>query len=103
MNQLIEALMQLSQFSYLNLKRELVDLSEIAREMANELRQSSPERRAEFVIQPRVRTLDGQTGQPLAGVQVFIDGTQLGQPPSSTDRSRCGRAVGRSPCGPGGA
>ena len=60
MNELIEALLQLSQFSYLNLKREVVDLSEIAGETANELRQGMPERRAEFVIQPRVRTFGDQ-------------------------------------------
>lgn len=56
MSDLIEALLQLSQLSYLNLKREVVDLSEIANETANELRQSMPERRAEFRIQPHVRT-----------------------------------------------
>jgi len=56
MDELIEALLQLSQLSYLNLKREMVDLSEIASEAAGELRQSMPERRAEFVIQPRIRT-----------------------------------------------
>lgn len=56
MNGLIEALLQLSQLSYLNLKREIVDLSEIVTETANELKQGSPERRAEFAIQPRIRT-----------------------------------------------
>jgi light-regulated signal transduction histidine kinase (bacteriophytochrome) len=56
MNELIEALLQLSQLSYLNLKREVVDLSEIVRETAGELRQSMPQRRAEFAIQPRIRT-----------------------------------------------
>jgi light-regulated signal transduction histidine kinase (bacteriophytochrome) len=56
MNGLIDALLQLSQLSYLNLKREVVDLSEIVAETANELRQSMPERRAEFSIQPRIRT-----------------------------------------------
>lgn len=56
MNGLIDALLQLSQLSYLNLKREVVDLSEIVAETANELRQSTPERRAEFAIQPRIRT-----------------------------------------------
>ena len=56
MNELIEALLQLSQLSYLNLKREVVDLSEIVRETANELKQSMPERRAEFAIQPQIRT-----------------------------------------------
>lgn len=56
MNGLIDALLQLSQLSYLNLKREVVDLSEIVAETANELKQSMPERRAEFAIQPRIRT-----------------------------------------------
>jgi light-regulated signal transduction histidine kinase (bacteriophytochrome) len=56
MNGLIEALLQLSQLSYLNLKREVVDLSEIASETANELRQSMPERKAEFAIQGGIRT-----------------------------------------------
>jgi light-regulated signal transduction histidine kinase (bacteriophytochrome) len=56
MNELIDALLQLSQLSYLSLKREVVDLSEIVCDTANDLRQSMPERRAEFAIQPRVRT-----------------------------------------------
>jgi len=56
MNELIDALLQLSQLSYLNLKREVVDLSEIVADTASELRQSMPERRAEFAIQPRIRT-----------------------------------------------
>jgi len=56
MNDLIEALLQLSQLSYLNLKREVVDLSEIANDTASDLRQSMPERRAEFTVQPRIRT-----------------------------------------------
>ncbi|HBG04052.1 MAG: two-component sensor histidine kinase [Geobacteraceae bacterium GWC2_58_44] len=56
MNELIEALLQLSQLSYLSLKREVVDLSEIVSETADELRQSMPERRAKFAIQPHIRT-----------------------------------------------
>jgi light-regulated signal transduction histidine kinase (bacteriophytochrome) len=56
MNELIEALLQLSQLSYLNLKREIVDLSEIANETAIELSQGMPERKAEFIIQPRIKT-----------------------------------------------
>jgi light-regulated signal transduction histidine kinase (bacteriophytochrome) len=56
MNELIDALLQLSQLSYLSLKREVVDLSEIVCDTANDLRQSMPERRAEFAIQPRIRT-----------------------------------------------
>lgn len=56
MNELIEALLELSQLSYQNLKREMVDLSDIASETASELRQGMPERRAEFLIQPNIRT-----------------------------------------------
>jgi light-regulated signal transduction histidine kinase (bacteriophytochrome) len=56
MNELIEALLELSQLSYQNLKREMVDLSEIASETATDLRQGTPERRAEFLIQPNIRT-----------------------------------------------
>jgi light-regulated signal transduction histidine kinase (bacteriophytochrome) len=56
MNELIDALLQLSQLSYLSLKREVVDLAEIVCDTANDLRQSMPERRAEFAIQPRIRT-----------------------------------------------
>jgi len=56
MNELIDALLQLSQLSHLNIKRELVDLSDIASATAAELRQGTPERSVEFVIQPRVRT-----------------------------------------------
>ncbi len=56
MNDLIEALLQLSQLSYQNLKQEVVDLSEIMRETATDLQLGSPERRVEFVIQPMIRT-----------------------------------------------
>ncbi|MBJ6727601.1 sensor histidine kinase [Geomesophilobacter sediminis] len=56
MNELVEALLQLSQLSYQNIKREVVDLSEIAADTAQELRSSAPDRIAEFLIQPRIRT-----------------------------------------------
>lgn len=56
MNDLIEALLQLSQLSYQNLKQEVVDLSEIMRETATDLQLGSPERSVEFVIQPMIRT-----------------------------------------------
>ncbi|GFO64641.1 ATP-binding protein [Geomonas paludis] len=56
MNELIEALLQLSQLSYLSLKREVVDLSEIVSDTAADLAQGTPERKVEFVIQPRIRT-----------------------------------------------
>ncbi len=56
MNDLIEALLQLSQLSYQSLKQEVVDLSEIMRETATDLQLGNPERRVEFVIQPLIRT-----------------------------------------------
>jgi light-regulated signal transduction histidine kinase (bacteriophytochrome) len=56
MNELIDALLQLSQLSYLNLKREVIDLSEIVSDTASDLKQSMPERRAEFTIQPHILT-----------------------------------------------
>lgn len=56
MNDLIEALLQLSRLSYLNLKREVVDLSEIVNDTASDLKQGAPERKVEFLIQPRIRT-----------------------------------------------
>ena len=56
MNELIEALLQLSQLSYQNLKQEVVDLSAIMRETATDLQLGNPERRVEFVIQPMIRT-----------------------------------------------
>ncbi|TGU71296.1 two-component sensor histidine kinase [Geomonas terrae] len=56
MNELIEALLQLSQLSYQNLKQEVVDLSEIMRETATDLQLGNPERRVEFVIQPMICT-----------------------------------------------
>ena len=56
MNDLIEALLQLSQLSYLNLKREVVDLSELVNDTASDLKQGAPERKVEFLIQPRIRT-----------------------------------------------
>ncbi|GFO56127.1 hypothetical protein GMSM_31340 [Geomonas sp. Red276] len=57
MNELIEALLELSQLSYQSLKRELVDLSAIASETAGELAQGMPERRAEFLIEPKITTI----------------------------------------------
>jgi light-regulated signal transduction histidine kinase (bacteriophytochrome) len=56
MNELIEALLQLSQLSYQNLKREVVDLSEIVSDTAADLKQGCPDRNVEFLIQPRIRT-----------------------------------------------
>ena len=56
MNELIDALMQISRLSHVELQRGTVDLSEIAGEIAAELKQSRPERAAVFAIQPQVRT-----------------------------------------------
>lgn len=56
MNDLIEALLQLSQLSYQNLKQEIVDLSEIVSETAADLQLGNPERRVEFIVQPMIRT-----------------------------------------------
>lgn len=55
MNDLITALLQLSQSTYQNLKRDLVNLSEVVADTANELSQSTSDRRVDFVIQPGIR------------------------------------------------
>jgi light-regulated signal transduction histidine kinase (bacteriophytochrome) len=55
MNDLIDALMQISRLSHIELQRESVDLSQIAGEIAEELRQSAPGRAAVFAIQPQLR------------------------------------------------
>ena len=54
MNELIDALMQISRLSHVDLQRSTLDLSFIAGEIADELCQSTPERPAVFAIQPRV-------------------------------------------------
>jgi light-regulated signal transduction histidine kinase (bacteriophytochrome) len=56
MNELIDALMQISRLSHVELQRGTVDLSEIAGEIAAELKKSTPERAAVFAIQPQVCT-----------------------------------------------
>ena len=58
MNELIDALMQISRLSHVELQRGVVDLSEIAGEIADELSRSMPQRAVVFTIQPRV----GATG-----------------------------------------
>jgi PAS domain S-box-containing protein len=50
MNQLIEGLLGLSRMSGLEMKREAVNLSALARSIAAELCRQDPDRRAEFVI-----------------------------------------------------
>jgi len=54
MNDLIDALMQISRLSHIELQRESVDLSQIAGEIAEELRQSMPSRAAVFAIHPQL-------------------------------------------------
>jgi light-regulated signal transduction histidine kinase (bacteriophytochrome) len=60
MNELIDALMQISRLSHVELQRATVDLSVLADEIADELSLSMPERAAVFAIQPRIHT----TGDP---------------------------------------
>jgi light-regulated signal transduction histidine kinase (bacteriophytochrome) len=54
MNELIDALMQLSRLSHVEMQREPVDLSEIASGIANELSLSAPQRSAVFTIKPQL-------------------------------------------------
>jgi light-regulated signal transduction histidine kinase (bacteriophytochrome) len=54
MNDLIDALMQISRLTHVELQHSTVDLSQMAGEIAQELRGSMPERAAVFVIQPEV-------------------------------------------------
>lgn len=55
MNELIDALMQISQLSHVEVHRDSVKLSEIVSEVADELIGSVPERVAVFAIQPQLR------------------------------------------------
>ncbi len=55
MGNLVDGLLQLSRLSRRELRRQPVDLSEMARAVASELREASPERTVEFVIAPAVR------------------------------------------------
>jgi light-regulated signal transduction histidine kinase (bacteriophytochrome) len=54
MNELIDALMQISRLSHVELLRGTVDLSRIAGEVADDLSRRNPERPAIFAIEPRV-------------------------------------------------
>lgn len=56
MNELIDALMQISRLSHVELQQGPVNLSDIATEIAQELRDSEPERAAVFAIQPQLRS-----------------------------------------------
>jgi len=54
MAQLIDALLQLSRVTRREMRREVVDLTGLAREVAEELRQADADRRAEIVIVPGI-------------------------------------------------
>ncbi len=58
MGQLIEDLLSLSRITQSNLVRQPVDLSKLARSIAEDLRQREPERQAEFIIADNI-ILDG--------------------------------------------
>jgi signal transduction histidine kinase len=58
MNSMIETLLSLSRMTGRELARERVDLSQIARELADDLRAQEPARGVEFVIAPELR-VDG--------------------------------------------
>ena len=55
MGQLIDALLQLSRITRADLVVEPVDLSELAREVVDELQKQHPDRAMEFVIEPGLR------------------------------------------------
>lgn len=55
MNELIDALMQLSRVSHLELQQVSVDLSEIASAIADELSLTAPQRSVVFCIKPHLR------------------------------------------------
>jgi signal transduction histidine kinase len=54
MDGLIDALLQLSRISRATIELKRVDLTAIAQTIANRLRDSQPDRRAEFIIQPKL-------------------------------------------------
>jgi signal transduction histidine kinase len=56
MNTMIDTLLGLSRMTSRELKRERVDLSQIARELAEDLRTHEPGRSVEFVVAPNLRT-----------------------------------------------
>jgi signal transduction histidine kinase len=61
MNQMIDALLTLARLSTQPLARQPVNLSQLAGYVADELRRSAPERRAEVEIQPGLSTLGDPT------------------------------------------
>jgi len=60
MNELIDALLQISRLSHVELQRTSLDLSTLAEEVAEEFRQSTPLRQVNFCIEPALRV----TGDP---------------------------------------
>ncbi len=56
MGHLIDDLLKLSRVTRIDINREVVDLSGIARRICNELQQTQPERLVEFVIPPELLT-----------------------------------------------
>jgi light-regulated signal transduction histidine kinase (bacteriophytochrome) len=56
MGQLIDDLLKLSRVTRIDINREVVDLSLLARRICTELAQNQPERLVEFVIQPELHT-----------------------------------------------
>jgi len=61
MNSMIETLLSLSRMTSRELTRERVDLSQIARELVDDLRAQEPARAVEFVITPGLRTTGDAT------------------------------------------
>jgi PAS domain S-box-containing protein len=61
MSRLIDAMLQLSRLTRRDLRRESVNLSEIAAVITQELRKANPERIATFVIQPAMTTYTDAT------------------------------------------
>ena len=57
MRELIEGLLQMSKLTKMEVEREQVDLSSIARSIAESLRQSNPDRPVKFEIRDGVRTV----------------------------------------------
>jgi PAS domain S-box-containing protein len=58
---LIDDLLKLSRVSRAELKREPVDLTRLANEIMDELRQREPQRRVQFSVQPELNTLGDPT------------------------------------------
>jgi PAS domain S-box-containing protein len=71
MGQLIDDLLNLSRLTRAEMRRERVDLTALAREVAAELRAAAPQRQAEFVIQPGLQA-DGDSGLLRAALQNLL-------------------------------